>query len=254
MPASASARLISAERLWSTATLSVPGSAVAGLSGLGHRRRPPGSQRRDAQPRPPRPEHGRAPAHRRQELRELPSRTRRPRSMMPTTSASCWTSGRRWLDTKHGLALPGEDSAAARAWPRCPPGRGRCRARRAAAGRGRTAARRDASAVHAQRIGRDLVARPVPQARPLQHLARCASATLARRCAAEARAGSRGPTGMGRRRGLDRARRRRNSRRRSRPEYGCPEHLDAVPASGRTSPVSSRRSWSCPAPLGPRKP
>ena len=29
-----------------------------------------------------------------------PSRTSRPAAMIPTTSASCWTSARRWLDTK----------------------------------------------------------------------------------------------------------------------------------------------------------
>ena len=85
-------------------TSSVPGSPSSMRTASGAARRPAG-------PAAARLASAAAHAHpddaaRRQQLGERPSRTSRPRSMMPTTSASCWTSGRMWLETRTVLPWP----------------------------------------------------------------------------------------------------------------------------------------------------
>ena len=122
-PAPASARLSSADRPGSTRTVEParlgPSSGVtvpAPAAAAQHPGRPsaPRRRRRGSGSRPPR-----AAASRRG-----PRGSSRPRPMIPTTSASCWTSDRMWLETN--TVLP--DAASARSVSRMPDDPGRVEA------------------------------------------------------------------------------------------------------------------------------
>ena len=165
--------------------------------------------------------------------------------MIPTTSASCWTSPRMWLEMKTVLPLEARCRSVAR-MATMPAGS------RPLAGSSRRSSRGSLSSapampeplLHPERVAGDLVPRPLPQPDELEQLLDPGPGHVRRRWP-PARAGSRDPTGT------DRTTATRSAPRRRTGDVGRVRRTADQGARSCPRPAGSDRSagassWSCP--------